>query len=453
MLAEFQRNIWLRFTAYRVLAMPIILGVVFFVTYVSNGRQIDPDMATVAAVLFAALAFPWGNRVTAESLSEEIVARTWDQQRMSAMSATSMVFGKLFGATLIVWIGMAFCAGVFAFSQWELVEQRELILSTLLLVLAGALGHGVTFLFTLLGVQRRGSLRAIRTGLYQVLGALTGLPLVYIAATGLGEIEETSFILLYERVFDPLLFVIMTAGLIYLLLLATAIAAMRQEFQQTNPFWLWPLGLLATMAYFHGVEVITAIDLHGLTLPPPGWFPAFLIALAATYIAVFSEAKSSLTLIDIRYRFRDGEWARGLSLIPNSLFALLALGGALVMLKVEGIDWTVGLLPGNAEPFLISLALLAVRDVALVHIFSLLSPNFGERRAFLILLVIYTVVPLLFSALEVYDFLGVFWPLWVEGYEQGVYQAGAAAAVSIALMLRLYAIASSNVRKLERKST
>lgn len=94
---EFLRHAWLELTPYRLVAMPVVLIGVFLVALLFAGGNWGSDLAIAAVVVFAGIVFPWGNRMIADSLTQEIAGNTWDRQRMSALGAWEMTWGKLFG--------------------------------------------------------------------------------------------------------------------------------------------------------------------------------------------------------------------------------------------------------------------------------------------------------------------------------------------------------------------
>src|SRR5262249_13290798 len=78
-----------------------------------------PSMATAAAVIAAAMLAVWGTRATADCITEEVRERTWDAQRMSAISPWAMTWGKLLGAASFAWYG-----GLMALAALVLTSPR-----------------------------------------------------------------------------------------------------------------------------------------------------------------------------------------------------------------------------------------------------------------------------------------------------------------------------------------
>ena len=84
--AEFRRNLWLEFSTHRLVAMPVVLLLLLFTANTLSGET-RPGVVTAAALwAMVAIGWFWGTRRAAESVNEELRARTWDLQRLSALS-------------------------------------------------------------------------------------------------------------------------------------------------------------------------------------------------------------------------------------------------------------------------------------------------------------------------------------------------------------------------------
>lgn len=103
--AEFRRNLWLEFSVQRLLLLTVLcgLGLAIFVNQETNAEY--AVSFTVNAVLFIGLF--WGVSKIIDSIIGEFNANTWDFQRMSALSAPSLMFGKLLGAKSFVILSIA----------------------------------------------------------------------------------------------------------------------------------------------------------------------------------------------------------------------------------------------------------------------------------------------------------------------------------------------------------
>lgn len=102
---EFKRNIWLELSLHRLIAAPVLLGLIFFVLMQNdNGAGMGAGITnSIAKSIFVIATILWGSHLAFASVSEELQNRTWDNQRMSALSPFKLAWGKLFGATAFAW--------------------------------------------------------------------------------------------------------------------------------------------------------------------------------------------------------------------------------------------------------------------------------------------------------------------------------------------------------------
>lgn len=412
---EFRRHLWLELTPYRLMAMPVVLAGVFLLASLVAGPNVGPDMALAASLVFAAIAFPWGNRSVAESLTREISANTWDQQRMSALGAWSMTWGKLFGGPIYVWYGCGFCLAVFVTSLSGIRSGGALTVAVALMVITAIFSHAVCFLFSLLAVQRRRPFGTARTGLYQFVALLASAPILYVGLADLAGGGGSGDIRWFGMDVGKSTFLLLSVSCGAAWAITGATTVMRTEFQQSNPPWPWLGFAVFAMVYIGGVDLIPAEIARRLPWLPTGLFPAFCLAMAITYATVFSEPK---TLIKFRrlvdYRRSDGVGGF-LARMPRSFFGLALVGlSAVAILLVDAAEPDGRALGDQHRLRLLTLAIFGfvVRDIAIVHALTLLSPKSGERRAFLCLVLAYTAVPALMSALSLDPLLPLFWPLW-----------------------------------------
>lgn len=100
---EFKRNLWLELSTHRLIAAPVLLSLIFFVlTQNDNDAGVGITNA-IAKSIFVIATMLWGSHLAFSSVSDELQNRTWDNQRMSALSPFKLVWGKLFGATSFAW--------------------------------------------------------------------------------------------------------------------------------------------------------------------------------------------------------------------------------------------------------------------------------------------------------------------------------------------------------------
>ena len=72
--------------------MPAILCGVFFLIYLAKPDDFAGSGRFVSLAGYFLLCFVWGVRLASDSVANEVRDRTWDTQRMSAISPWSMTW-------------------------------------------------------------------------------------------------------------------------------------------------------------------------------------------------------------------------------------------------------------------------------------------------------------------------------------------------------------------------
>ena len=109
---EFQRYVWLELSRHRLIAVPALLAVIVVVVFASASNPAN-FLAYGALGAFAAVTGVYGSVRAFGSVTEELRDRTWDFQRMSALSPWSLTLGKVAGAPVFAWYAGAWTLGVF----------------------------------------------------------------------------------------------------------------------------------------------------------------------------------------------------------------------------------------------------------------------------------------------------------------------------------------------------
>src|SRR6185295_5057039 len=251
---ELQRNLWLQLSWGRILAAPILLGIL--VAALLAAWELKPNhMAELARWGFVLLVALWSTRRVADSLAEEVGGGTWESQRMSGMSAWSMVWGKLIGGAIFPWYCALICLGVMVWFglQAQPGEMRVVLSQQVATLLLGAiLGQATALTVALLLLRKVQFRRRLTVTLAQIAGLLAfGLAVGwdYSAnpwAAGVGTIHW------YTRDYDAYQFYLASAGVFTAWALLAGWRLMRAELLYVNRPWVWTLFTLFCMAYAAG---------------------------------------------------------------------------------------------------------------------------------------------------------------------------------------------------------
>lgn len=422
---EFQRNLWLELSLHRLIAAPIIVGLVLTVLWLNMSDDLDL-FVEVADGFFLLLVVLWGTRRTAAAVVDEIEGRTWDGQRLSALGAWAMAWGKLIGSTVFVW----YCALLFlAAVTIALARTKSLaeVLDHLLFSLAFALlVQSAAFLASLALLRRAGRAARGLVTVSQLFGI--GLGLAFMPLLGdLGDPVLDAVLsnigwygLALDRVFA------LVSLLVFLgWFLLGCYRLMRVELQYRTRAWAW-VGFLS-FAIVYGAGFAPEPDAYFLAhLWNPMLLPASLLILLV-YLGLFTEPRSwdrQRVLFDGFSRSRSTRlWHK----LPLWLLSYLALAIALLILyalaptpdasspgldRFYDVDPLLGFDPGLQEAgFLAALLLFVLRDALLVQLLSVGEVGRRADLAALVYLVcLYGLSGALILELELPEAVPVFYP-------------------------------------------
>ena len=394
---EFQRNLWLeaspRRTAWAAVTLVLIYGAVALVT---RDIQHRPATFTGAGIaVFVACAVIWAGRAAGSSVLTEVAERTWDFQRLSALTAWGMTWGKLFGATIL-----ASCAGMTGVVVYLLSAGPSANPWLVILLLASALlVQSLSFMAALVGVRKaRAEGRIARTG--GVLGGLIAgyLLLSWVAARrvfgGLGQHSDMGWfgrkgLVDWWGVIAPVeMFWAITSLAFAGFALAGAWRLMRLELQMRNEPLVWPIFLLALAGWVAGFQVGPAG--HGAGVAAAG-----MAMCLAAYAAAFVEPADRVVLRRFARLAVQGKAAEAARIAPAALFPLIFA----LFLTLIGFGISAGGIvgaPQNAGAFVAFLA----RDLGIIALFRFgPRPQRGDFGAVVALVVLYSVGGIFGSAI------------------------------------------------------
>lgn len=448
--AEFQRNLWLQLSWGRVLAAPILLGIIA-AALLQAVAPAPSHMAEFARWAFVLLMAFWSTRRVADALAEEVGGGTWESQRMSGMSAWSMVWGKLFGGAIFPWYCALICLAVMVWYglQAPLGEVRVAIWQQIAtLVLGAVLGQATALVVALLLLRKVQFRRRLAVTLAQIAGLLAfGLAVGwdYSAnpwAASVGTIRW------YDRDYDAYLFYLASAGVFTAWALLAAWRLMRAELLYVNRPWLWKLFTLFSMAYAAG---FVAWQFEALS---SRLAIACITALMLTYAAFFAEVKDPVRYRWGLARFKALQWWRALEFMPWWLISYIlavvagaatiwsiAMGGQLTwqdswwFTLQRDANW---LALGSVAFNIAALLLFVLRDMLF-----LLWLNFGGKvrnradlSGLVVLAIAYWPLPMLLIGAGLAQFLPAVVPFAVTNAAAVAWPAAEVAAIGVLLFLR-----------------
>ncbi len=396
---EFQRNIWLEFTYHRLVAAPLLSAAIYFLIYLATDARFWEVTQGVALALIILITLLWGIRLSSEAVSSEIKDQTWDGQRMSAIGPWDLTWGKLLGSTLFTWYVAGVSLILFFISGWVL-DQGDILLKTLVLILAGLFAQAVALFLSLSAIRKDRNLsRTLSTVMYAAVVVLGGLTLA-------AAIRNTDGIGWYGQQYDPLAF--MSAALAVWLVWATigVYRYMRTELQHRNGPWVWVAFVIFAAVFVAGF--IEDRQMDPATRMSVKLFTTYINLLFVSYVLVLSERRDPIQFRRIFQHFRLKQFKRFGEELPCwaiTLVLLILYAGWYVFSDYSQFAYGTGRI--NIDNFVLATFLFLLRDLGIILFFSIsLTAKRKDTTAILYLIVLYFLAPSIFAAMKL-DWLRV----------------------------------------------
>lgn len=407
---EFERNLVLELTPQRLFMMPVTLGGIFFLIYlVTRNIGFAQPLASASAGIFSILVFGLGLRAVSESIASEVEARTWDFQKMSAIGAWKMAWGKLIGSAIFLWYGGLLCLLVY-FSVYPRLENPPPLYATLTMFLGGGLmAHAAAFLMSLdavLSGRKGGRLASLLISLVFITYSLNFLS--HRAGFGAAPryIEWFGITLNSWQVITATILAFLAWGLL------GCYRALQVELAYRTSPNAWAAFTIFSMIYAAGF-----VPSGNSAAFPARTFTALMIGLVFTYWQLLTEKKNLVRLRKMAETLKEVQVGRVYALSPRWLVSLfISLGAALlfyfaaVSISLDGAQQVLSLFSRGPSQTLannltslsltgVSLIIFAVRDCALVLALAVMrrGSKSAEKAAAVYLLLLYLVAPLIFS--------------------------------------------------------
>jgi hypothetical protein len=400
---EFRRNLWLELTPSRMVGMPMILGILLFLSYILDDKQYAGGVANSALVLFCLLTYLWGTRLASEALISEIRDHTWDGQRMSVIGPWSMTWGKLIGSTIYPWYGALICMLVYLTSEPSLGLSR--IETAVLLVGSGLLGQSIGLLSSLQAIRKNQRYGRFQTTAFLVLGAGCAVSVLS------WPYSESAGVVWYGRYFPDNRFVL-TSLVVFLAWSVFGIYRLiRAELQLKSLPWAWGLFVLFLMSYFAGFPGDGNWE-PGQSLALQRLLSAFIVALALAYGAAFCERKDPVAFRRLLQQLGHRDWGRVMETFPLWLSTLpFVVLSCFVLVAVELATGPVEGVKGLAVPT-VAMGLFLLRDLGIMLFLNLgRVPKRADMLTILCLTLLYGVIPTILAALDLDLLTALFWPI------------------------------------------
>lgn len=411
---ELKRHFWLELTPHNLILPPILLVVMFFM--ILNYFPKPENTAYLAATfIFSIVTVIWGSYLAYKSMATELRNKTWDNQRMSAISPMKLVVGKLIGATIIPWY-----VGVPCLLTMLYFHHETTLYSVLNLFFIALLSQAVAFIAGLMAARSNVSNES--RGIW-VKFILVYLFASYFLPSIVGKRNQQ--INWYGLDYEIVRFTLVSMILILLWAWVAAYRNMQSVLQIKLRPWAMITFIIFLTVYFLGFSTRGLNNMASLTLPYV--IIAGLIALPFAYIGAFYEKRSSAEIRRFLHAWQSKSKTAALQETPYFIAVIVFAAACLVLTHVLFVmidfaisrDWT-----GNATWLGLTCFILMLRDIGLLFYFSFgKSPEKAVSKTLFYLVMLYIAFPLLMVKTNLSV---LFFPLANKGFDANFASAGIA---------------------------
>jgi hypothetical protein len=409
---EFQRNCWLEVTPLRLLCTPLVLAGFFAILYYVFPEVLRSRALMQASIFIFILFGFWGMAKANSAVTDEVRSRTWDFQRMSALSPWSMTWGKLLGSTIMAWYGGLICLAVGGYSTAAYhgtAEALSLVSAFAILALITQAG-GILFSLDNLELHRYDT-KQLKSGLNLLVFAVFGMPILsagWLMVFSFREATEPS-VAWYGLSFAFSHFFVASA-LIFLGWVTLGVYRFfRRELQFRDAPLAWLAFLVFLMIYLSGFidEQFAPYGVYAQR-----FYSSFIIAVLAVYLSIFREPKD---IAVFRRLFLSGNTWRVFCLTKWTPRWLVSIYVAVILCIVQLVFFPFSMpYSGQVRNSYASLIILLIclRDLLLIvgiH-FGRGTPGRKNFGAIVALVILHILFPSLFLVIKLREGAICFWP-------------------------------------------
>lgn len=397
---EFERQLYLECSQARLVGVPLLLGIIFTLSYFIDGYRLGSTTAQTALILFMLITLVWGARQTIDSIVEEQRDRTWDTQRLSALGPWTMAWGKVFGSTVMVWYAAAICLLMYSLST---DNPSALPLLVFYSVCAALLVQSGGLLLGLLAAQR-GQSKSSSIFMIAIVGFLSIAPWLSDLASMPPFMRPEVSTHWYTKSIDSQLFHQISLLLALFWCGTGNYRLMTQALGMRTTPWVW-LSFSAFMTVYLGGFIPNLFYTFSLA--------AFLVCTGLTYLGVMVERNDAMRIKRLLSYFSQGHWQRGLEELPIWWLSFILTLPAALHLSLSSHPLLELSTVFHFYP--LALVLILLRDCALYLFFCYgKNPQRAVTSTLLTVVLLYGIIPGIFKAIGQTSLAALFFPLLAD---------------------------------------
>lgn len=382
---ELKRHIWLKGSLFNLLVAPLI-AVLFLFLFMLNYDADIPRTEQILIYASFAILMCYGVYLANQSLANDFKEQTWDQQRMSAMSAWSLTWGKLLGSTLMAWylvsvIWIAYCI-------IYLIRYKTLPLSTLSFI--------PSFTCMALALQSLSlalTLYLDRTKRKMGLSMVPMILLIFFIYSLMGAVPSisriTNLIVWWHFEFSTTSFLFFSSVLALVISLIFAWRIMRIRLLMGDYPWAWICFIILINLYIMGLlSNVSQSVFFPLKIIR---FNVFLvITISFFYCLLFTESFSFAQAHRLLLRFKSRQWPQLFKAIPLFLVTYFIIILAYIYATFQLVS----------SIFILSILLFMLRDTFIVMALYFSKRFKGTIMSVMSILIINMILPYILIALS-----------------------------------------------------
>lgn len=406
---ELRRNGWLEITPHRLLAMPLLLGMVFLAVGALARTDARAALSWAGLTGFVLLTLVWGTRLAANAFLDEVADKTWDWQRLSILQPWEMTWGKLLGATAFAWYGGLICLGVFVVNT-QTGPLAYAVETALTLVLLAVAVHATALAAAVHMARKAGQKKRNPVGMLALLvlalaAVSSGLPRLLLGASSVSQIYW------YGWAIHAGHFALASAALLAVWAVVGAYRALCQALAVRTIPSVWLAFVACTTLYTAG---FAAAQVGVTALQAIAWC-ALAWTVALTYLMLLTEPAGPVVVRRVQRKLDVGQWRRAAEEMPCWPLTLLAAFACAVgvhllpLVDVSGFQQGRGVNP-------VAVVVMLARDAGLLMFFaSALKPQRAVGSTLVYILVLDWILPGMLYAWGARDVAKLVLPLSAEG--------------------------------------
>ncbi|MEZ5691139.1 MAG: hypothetical protein R3D71_05695 [Rickettsiales bacterium] len=401
---EIRRYIWLEFSLQRLVVMPLVIAVIFYIA--SNGHNTDQKMITASIFIFTVLIAAWGGNKAAASITDEVNENTWDFQRLSSISPFSLSCGKIFGSALYCWYGAVMALVVYIYVNLSHMPPDTVFANSVILIFSGLICHATAIISSLQVAQ----VKSIgRKKIQAIFSHIIGLLIASMFISGIVDYERDNYELIkwYGESYNYNKFIAFFSVIAFLWIFSGIYWQIRNQLRMSTGPWLWIAFVLFIIFFIAGLDTNYwrySEESHIL-------LNSYIIGIFFLYCMVFIEPWSGLLYRRLSDSWKTRNVKKFMSLFPRWLANFL-----LVLVLAFLVIFT------YFNKYIMCLSILAslgfiIRDIAILHYFKL-YPNAkrAHTAAIFYLFILYSLIPLLLASVGAKQAVNLFIIVPKEGF-------------------------------------